>query len=356
MAAGNRDVAIVSFEQTKHERKVDRRNEIEMMMPIIRGVYEKIGLPKEDIGFVCSGSTDFLAGQAFSFVTTLDAFGPWPPISESHVEMDGAWALYEAWVKLQMGEIDTALVYSYGKSSPGPLREVLALQQDPYYLAPLGIDSVSLAALQARAVLDAGKATPESLAEIATRNRRAGAANPYAHQTYGPDESADLSEDHIVSPLHRFDCPPITDGGAAVILAAGDKARELTDKPAWIRGIDHRIDTHQLGARDLTVSDSTRIAAETTGVQDGAIDIAELHAPFTHQEVILRDALGLGDGVSVNPSGGPLSANPLMAAGLIRLGEAATRLAAGDGSRAVATATSGACLQQNLVCVLEVEA
>jgi acetyl-CoA acetyltransferase len=348
-----RDVAIVSCVQTKHERKVDGRNEIEMMMPVIRGAYEGIGLAKEDIGFVCSGSTDFLAGQAFSFVTTLDAFGPWPPITESHVEMDGAWALYEAWVKLQMGEIDTALIYSYGKSSPGPLRDVLALQQDPYYLTPLGTDSVSLAALQARALLDSGKATPEQLAEIATRNRRAGASNPYAHLTYGPDESADLGEDHIVSPLHRFDCPPITDGGVAVVIAAEDKARELSEKPAWIRGIDHRIDSHQLGARDLTVSDSTRIAGEAVGVGD--VDIAELHAPFTSQEVIVADALGLGDSVNINPSGGPLSANPLMAAGLLRLGEAATRLSNGDGKRAVATATSGACLQQNLVAVLEVE-
>lgn len=348
-----RDVAIVSFVQTEHQRKLDGRNEIEMMMPIIRSAYEDIGLAKEDIGFVCSGSTDFLAGQAFSFVTTLDAFGPWPPISESHVEMDGAWALYEAWVKIQMGEIDTALVYSYGKSSPGPLRDVLALQQDPYYMTPLGTDSVSLAALQARALLDAGKATPEQLAEIATRNRRAGASNPYAQVTYGPDESADLDEDHLVSPLHRFDCPPISDGGVAVVLAADDKARELAERPAWIRGIDHRIDSHQLGARDLTVSDSTRIAAEAVGVGD--VDIAELHAPFTSQEVIVAEALGLGDSVVINPSGGPLSANPLMAAGLLRLGEAASRLSKGDGKRAVATATSGACLQQNLVAVLEVE-
>ena len=49
----------------------------------------------------------------------LDGVGAWPPISESHVEMDGAWALYEAWVKLLTGEADTALVYAYGKSSPG---------------------------------------------------------------------------------------------------------------------------------------------------------------------------------------------------------------------------------------------
>jgi acetyl-CoA acetyltransferase len=81
--------------------------------------------------------------------------------------------------------------------------------------------------------------------------------------------------------------------------------------------------------------------------------VAELHAPFTHQEVLLRDALGLGDGVALNPSGGPLAANPIMAAGLIRIGEAAGRIRRGEAQRAVAHATSGPCLQQNLVCVLE---
>ena len=57
-----------------------------------------------EIDFTCSGSTDYLAGSAFSFVMALDGVGAWPPISESHVEMDGAWALYEAWVKMQTGE------------------------------------------------------------------------------------------------------------------------------------------------------------------------------------------------------------------------------------------------------------
>ena len=56
----------------------------------------------------------------------------------------------------------------------------------------------------------------------------------------------------------------------------------------------------------------------------------------------------------INPSGGALGANPMMVAGLARIGEAAMRLARGDGKRAVAHATSGPCLQQNLVCVLEV--
>ena len=111
-------------------------------------------------------------------------------------------------------------------------------------------------------------------------------------------------------------------------------------------------EAHSLGVRDLATSASTRLAAERAGV-NGAIDVAELHAPFSHQEPILREALGLGDGVDVNPSGGALSANVMMAAGLTRVGEAAERVIDGRAGRAVAHATSGPCLQQNLVCVLD---
>ena len=84
----------------------------------------------------------------------LDAVGAWPPIRESHVEMDAAWALYEAWVAIQTGEVDSALVYGFGKSSPGDLHEIMTLQTDPYYVAPLWPSMVDMAALQARAYLE----------------------------------------------------------------------------------------------------------------------------------------------------------------------------------------------------------
>ena len=77
-------------------------------------------------------------------------------------------------------------------------------------------------------------------------------------------------------------------------------------------------------------------------------------ATFSSQESILVEALGLGPDVSINPSGGALAGNPVMATGLLRFVEAAARLAAGEGKRAVAHATNGQALQHNLVAVLEV--
>lgn len=350
-----RDIAVISFNQTKARRSVPELNEVEMLMPAIHGALAQVDMTIDDIGFTCSGSTDYLAGTAFSFVSTLDGVGPWPPIQESHVEMDGAWALYEAWVKLQLGEIDTALVYAYAKSSPGDLPMVLTRQLDPITVAPLWADSVSLAALQARALLDTGKVTEADFAEVAARSRRSALDNPNAQLAWDRPAAELLEADYHIAPLRVSDCPPITDGAACVILAAGDVARSKVERPAWIRGIDHRVEPIHLGLRDLTVSESTRIAAEKAGVADGPVDVAELHAPFSHQELILTEALGLGEGTTINPSGGALAANPMMTAGLIRIGEVSTRISAGEADRGVAHATSGPCLQQNLVCVLEGE-
>ena len=348
-----RDIAVISFAQTPMRRRVEELNEVEMLMPAVHEALAQVDMTIDDIGFTCSGSTDYLAGTAFSFVSTLDAVGPWPPIQESHVEMDGAWALYEAWVKLQLGEIDTALVYCYAKSSPGDLPMVLTRQLDPYTVGPLWADSVSLAALQAQALIQSGKATEADLAEVAARSRKSALDNPNAQLAWDRPAAELLAEEYHIAPLRRSDCPPITDGAAAIVLAAGDVARSKVERPAWIRGIDHRVEPIHLGLRDLTVSESTRIAAEKAGVANGAVEVAELHAPFTHQEIILREAIGLGSDVAVNPSGGALAANPMMTAGLIRIGEVANRIAAGEIGRGVAHATSGPCLQQNLVCVLE---
>ncbi|MET9438588.1 thiolase domain-containing protein [Streptomyces sp. NPDC006551] len=347
-ATPDREVAIVAFAQTDHLRRTDEISEVEMVMPVLHDVLRQTGLKTSDIGFTCSGSSDYLAGRAFSFTMALDGVGAWPPISESHVETDGAWALYEAWVKLLTGEADTALVYAYGQSSGGSVRDVLTRQLDPYYLAPLWPDSVALAALQAQALIDAGDTDEPALAGIAARSRQDAAANPHAQLS-----GARPQGDYLVRPLRTGDCPPIGDGAAAVILAAGDKARELCARPAWIRGMDHRIEAHALGVRDLTDSPSTRLAAQRAGAFERPVDTAELHAPFSAQEVVLRKALDLDDRVRVNPSGGALAANPVMAAGLIRLGEAAARIHRGASDRALAHATSGPCLQQNLVAVLE---
>jgi hypothetical protein len=306
MRGFDRPVAIVasaSFETPQEPA----RNEVEMLLPVIHDALAKVGLTQQDIGFTVSGSSDYLQGFPFAFVGALDAVGAWPPIRESHLEMDGAFALAEAIEVLQHGDIDTALVYAFSRPSRGELDRTLAIQLDPYTVAPLWPDARGLAGLQAQAMRDSGRydAVPE------------------------------------VTPTY------VADGATAVILAVGDRARELTSTPAWIRGIDHRIEAPSLGVRDLTRSTSTKAAAENAGVTD--VDAAWLHVLYPHQELLLRNALGL----TSQPV--DAKAGPMMVGGLERLAAAADGIAVGRARRAVAHATSGPCLQQNLVAVLEGE-
>lgn len=348
------DIAIIGFAQSPSVRDADL-SEVQLLVPTVSAAIEMAGIDRRGIGFTCAGSCDYLTGGPFAFVSNLEAAGAWPPISESHVEADGAWAMYEAWMRLLEGDVDVALAFGSGKSSPSNPAEVWAQQLDPYYLAPLGLDPASLAAIQARALLDSGKASERDFAEVVKRSRLNAKSNPNAQLRGDVEIESLLDEPYVRSPLRKHDLPPISDAAVAVVMARGDRARELCERPAWIRGMDHRIEPHQPGMRDITSSASTTLAARKAGYDGGPVDVVELCSTFSPQELILRDALGLDSGANVNPSGGPLAANPIMAVGLIRIAEAAARIIDGSARTAIAHATSGPLLQQNLVCVLEGE-
>ncbi|NLT30472.1 MAG: lipid-transfer protein [Propionibacterium sp.] len=347
------DIAVVGFAHAPHTPATDgTTNGVEMLVPCFQDLYAGLGITKSDIGFWCSGSSDYLAGRAFSFIAAIDAIGAVPPINESHVEMDAAWALYEAWVKLVTGEVDTALVYGFGKASAGRLDRTLGLQTDPYLVAPLGVADSNLAALQARLGLAAGRWTERDLAEVAARARRAALATPDAQIAEDVDAEELLTRPVVADPLREHDCPPITDGAAAIVLAAGDRARELCDRPAWITGIEHRIDSAHLTGRDWLAMPSLTTAAERALGGDPTLDAAYLHTPYSHQELLARAAIGLAEDVPVNPDGGPLTGNPMFSGGLERIGRAARRVFDGA-ERVLAHAGQGPLLQQNLVAVLE---
>jgi acetyl-CoA acetyltransferase len=346
-----RDVAVVGFAQRQMLEFGGSPTMVELLVPIFGELYEQTGWTKTDIGFWCSGSSDYLAGRSFSFVSAVDAIGTLPPVNESHVEMDAAWAMYEAWVKIQTGEVDTALVYGFGKASAGLLRRVLALQLDPYVTGPLWPDTVSIAAMQARLGIESGLWDDKALAEVVARSRASATGNPNAVVS-GEHSVADLlAEPRFADPLRKHDCAPVSDGAAAIVLAADNRAHEVSDRPAWITGFQHRIDGQSISLRDLTRSSST--AAVATALELDGVDLAELHAPFSHQELMLVRELELDPSVTVNPSGGALCGNPMFASGLVRIGEAATRVMAGTSDKAIGHATSGPALQQNLVCVME---
>jgi hypothetical protein len=314
-----REIAVVASASIAEPQAA--RDEVELIAAVVTQALAESGVTRDKVGFVCSGSADLLIGRPFSFVQGLDGIAAWPPIRESHVEMDGAWALYEAWCRLQLGDIDAALVYAFGRPSAGNFSDVSVLQMDPYTATALWPDSDSLASLQANLML-----SDEALA----RQRQ------HDPQNVG----------NTASTPH-----PIFDGAAAVVLAAGDLAREVCPRPAWIAGLDHRVEAHALGARDLSRSVSTRQAASNALHETQPFATAHIWASHSHCVQLISDAFNAaGCNTQARFEAGPFIP---MVTGLANIGRAADDVQSGTCSASVAHASSGALQQHNLVCLLE---
>lgn len=365
-----RNVAVVGFAQLPVVARDEHRMSTEMLYPVVREALAQVGAERDAIDYQVSASADYLDGRPFGFVAALDVMGSWPPRQDLHLEMDGSFAAYYAWMKIQTGEVDSAIVCGHGKTSEGEPERVLNLQLDPYYQAPLGLTPTATAALQASAYQARTGARDADFAAIAARNRTAGARNP-DNQVRAAATAADLAETPwVVEPLRRGYLAPLGESATCLVLAAEGKAETLCDRPVWVHGVDHRAELQSIGARDISRSAGAALAAEKAFGMAGLgsardVDLVELLATNPAEELIVCEALGLDAHApkpALNPSGGALCGNPVMSTGLIRLGEVFRQLSgrAGDRAvagarRAIAHAAQGHCLQQNVVWVLGTE-
>src|SRR5207249_3508116 len=105
-------------------------------------------------------------------------------------------------------------------------------------------------------------ATDRDLAEIAARNRAAGAKNACAQLREAVPAETLAATPWVVEPLRRGYLPPYGDSAVCLVLAAEGKAERMCDRPAWVHGVDQRIEMQTLGARDLSRSAGAQLAAE----------------------------------------------------------------------------------------------
>lgn len=332
-------------------------NEVEFVQPVIAEAIRDAGLTTGDIQFTTASSSDSFAGQAFAFVRMLDASGAYPAIEDSHLDMDGAWALYEAWVRLQVGDISTALVFALGRSSSGRMRDVSPHTLDPYYLAPLGLHADAVAALQLSRMLEEERTSAGELDEIAVACAEAARAAAEGHGER--DENCTLTTPGRLqsppAPLRKSWTPPPTDGVCAMVLTT----RPTSDRAVRIEAMQHRTDSHSPGTRDTTRSRSFELVLDALGGLDD-IDRYELHARYPHELVLLQQALqaaggpGAADVPLIPTAGGAMAADPFMASGLYAHAAAVRSIRRGDARRVLAHASSGPALQQNLATIFEV--
>jgi acetyl-CoA C-acetyltransferase len=247
---------------------------------------------------------------------------------------------------------------------PEKAMDALAAASDREWEAALGATFPGLYAMMARAHMDEFGTTREQLAQVAVKNHYHGSMNPKAQFRNTITIDAVISSPLVADPLRLFDCSPITDGAAAVILVPAERAREFTDTPIYVKAAAQASDTISLhDRRSLTSIDATRIAADrafkTARLQRSNIDVAEVHDCFTIAEIMAIEDLAffekgrggpatlagetaIGGKIPINTSGGlKACGHPVGATGIKQAVEIVEQLRGTAGKRQVEGAEVG---------------
>lgn len=236
---------------------------------------------------------------------------------------------------------------------------------DREWEAAFGLTAPPCFALAAQRHMAEYGTTEEHLARVGVKNHTHASRNPNAHFNKGATLDQVLCSRMISTPLRLFMCSPITDGAAAVVLAAEDRARALTDRPVWIRGTGQALDGFQLTslhedyAHWPALGRAAQSAYAMAGVTAADVDLAEVHDCFAIAELIAYEELGFcpkgeagpflaagrsdyGGDVVVNPRGGLIGCgHPLGATGVAQAAEVFVQLRDEAGPRQVAGAAIG---------------
>jgi acetyl-CoA C-acetyltransferase len=382
-------VAIVGVGQTRFEANMADRWQGDVAYAAIEPALRHAGVTYKDVSKngvgierILTTGEDHMIGKtcnAFWIHHYLGGFN----LSQDNVSGDGTYAVYHAVMDILSGHYDIVMVVSIVKESETLRGTVENCMFDHIYLQPLGFDSLTSSALQAKRYLEKYGVTPEQCARAAVKSRRNAKNNPFAQEPLDIDIDDVLSSPVLASPIRLLDSKPlVSDGACVVILASEATARKLTDKPVWVLGMGNCYDAHYLGDRDLGDCDSlvgaTQRAYRMAGITNPLkeIDVAEVSAEYGYQELLWSEGLGFcgrGEGgrliesgaidmdgeLPVNPSGGVLAGNPIQVAGTTRVAEAVLQLRGEAGDRQVNNARTalahgfyGPCGQSQCVIIL----
>jgi len=277
--------------------------------------------------YIGNYSSDLFEGQGHTAPFMADYVGL-TPRSATRCEnacASGSAALRSGIMAIASGMYDMVLVGGIEKMTDLPTSEVtdtLATASDALYDVPAGFTFPGLYASIATAYMDKYGATPESFMKVGLKNHENGALNEKAQ--FGA-RIADIMESKkkgaekrgkpiptwknemeflhdnranlvIAWPMRLFDCSPVSDGAAAILLVAEDIAKNFTDNPIHIIGSGQASDVTLRRRADLTTLNSAKGAAqqayEMAGVTPEDIKVVEVHDCFTVAEVLATEDLG----------------------------------------------------------------
>ncbi|PKQ27545.1 MAG: propanoyl-CoA acyltransferase [Candidatus Anoxymicrobium japonicum] len=373
-------VAVIGVGQTKYESG-KREMFHELVWEVASKAVADAGISIQDVENVVSVSSDFWDGRTISSMAISDASGAYNK-DITTVEGDGTFGVLYGMMRILSGSFGTTLVVAHHKGTESNINGITNTAFDPLVERKLGLDAISSAALQARRYMTVSGGSEEQFALVSVKNHGNAMRNPFAQLPMEITVQDVMNSPMLASPLKKLDCSPVTDGAAAVILAAERNAKKLTTnkKRVWLNGVGHITDAYRLGDRDLANTRALKKAAKKAysmaGVTADDIDVAEIYDAFSYMEPLWLEGLGFcedgrgpemeergafnRDGkLPVNPSGGRLSANPVQVAGLACViecvlqlrGEAGKRQVKGAGT-ALAHGINGMCGQSHCVWIL----
>ena len=286
---------------------------------------------KIDGGFVGTMASGRLIGQEHIGGLLADYMGL-NPIPITRVEgacASGSLALRQGVMAIASGMHDLVVVGGVEKMTDlgvNTVSDILGGAGDQEWELFIGATFPAIYALMARRHMHEYGTTEEMMAAVAVKNHKHGARNKYAQFQKEITMETVMDSKMIADPLKVFDCSPITDGAACVILTPLENAKKYTDTPVEIIASCQASDTLALAERKtLTALEATKVAAKKAfkmaKLEPKDIDLAEVHDCFTIAEILAIEDIGFfkkGEGgkatedgktalnsdITINPSGG----------------------------------------------------
>jgi acetyl-CoA C-acetyltransferase len=375
-AKSSNRVAVVASAQTSLKGRWANRQHVDLISEAVNAALKGSGLRIEDVDFIIDSGSDILDGRSISNCGFLGAMGAHQK-EESRVEEDGLWsALYGA-TKIGAGSAEVGLLIGYSKPSEGDVSAFYWSQVEPFYQRPVGFGHEAASGLQAQSYLAEHGLSDEIFADVVVQDWAKAAANPWVETGEAPAAEEIRASEVVAAPLRELEFSRKVDGAVAVVITSQRVAERVSPNPVWITGIGTAMDQHAFARRERASLPAAKVAAEGAYKRAGITDptklsIAEVSASSAATQLMVLEALGLaspgggsklysdGSAVHLNPSGGSLPADPIMATGLVRLSEASLQLAdrvdhAPQGATsAVVHGAGGVGMQNHCVFTLEV--
>ncbi|MGC9010433.1 MAG: thiolase domain-containing protein [Sulfolobales archaeon] len=311
-----RNVAIIGVGHSSFGVRNDV-NIAELAWESIREAMNDAGVDQKDIDFFVVANVGAWSSEPLPAVV-LGEYSGLSPKGTVRVEAacaSGSAAIKVGYEAVASGEADIVLVVGVEKMNESPTPTVVEFigRAGNYFweFHNFGLTFPGYYALYATAYMAKYGATEEDLCQVAVKNHYYGSLNPKAQFRRPITVEECMKSRYIAWPLKLYDCSPITDGSAAVILASEDVAKKFTDTPVWIKSIGYASDTSNLSKRENFLSlraavEAAKIAYKKAHIDETEpvkyFDVAEVHDCFTIAEILAYEDLGFvrrGEGLKL---------------------------------------------------------